>query len=483
MSAIAHEPGSTAIYRDAELQRIFALQRGAFRREPYAPLAVRRDRLRRLIDLLYTHQDEICAAVAADYGRRSAFNTKLFDILPPLNALKYAMANVEAWMRPLRRSANFPYNLTGGRARVQFVPLGVVGNISPWNFPITLALGPLGGMLAAGNRVMLKPSELTPQTSATLQDLIARQFAQDEIAVVTGGVDVAIRFANLPFDHLLFTGSTEVGRRVAASAAHGLVPITLELGGKSPVLVGRSASLGEVAAKVVLAKTLNAGQVCLAPDYLLVHESQREELIAAMRATAAALYPDGAASADFVNIISERHAQRLHAHLADALARGNRVIPLFEGPHALDPRCFTPHLVVIEGNAGTLMDEEIFGPVLPIIGVGGIDEALERIAARPPPLAAYYFGSDAREIERVTKELACGSVVVGDLMSQFLQDDLPFGGVGESGMGSYHGREGFERFSHAKAVFRPSKLIDIGRLVRPPYGERIKRLLKFQIKR
>jgi coniferyl-aldehyde dehydrogenase len=341
----------------------------------------------------------------------------------------------------------------------------------------------MGGMLAAGNRVMLKPSELTPRTSETLKTLIARYFAADEIHVVTGGVDVAARFAELPFDHLLFTGSTQVGRRVAQAAAVNLVPVTLELGGKSPVIVGASAPLAEVAAKVMLAKTINAGQICLAPDYLLVPAAQREQIIAHLRRAAADLYPDGAANPDYVNIISERHAERLRAHLADAAARGNRVIPLFDGPAAADPRRLGPHLVVIDKDGGTIMDEEIFGPILPVVGVDGFGDAVQRIAARPRPLAMYYFGSDTREIERLSAELACGGFVVNDLMTHFLQDDLPFGGIGDSGMGSYHAQEGFVRFSHAKAVFTQSRLVDIGKLLRPPYGARIARLLRFQIKR
>jgi coniferyl-aldehyde dehydrogenase len=467
----------------SELQRVFLQQQLASRREPYPAVQVRRDRIARLIDLLCTHQDELCEAVGADFGRRSAANTKLFDILPPINALKYAAAQVGAWMRPRRRRSNFPYNWIGGTSRVEYVPLGVVGNISPWNFPLTLALSPLGGMLAAGNRVMLKPSELTPVTSECLKVLIARHFAADEIHVVTGGVDVAARFADLPFDHLLFTGSTAVGRRVAQAAAVNLVPVTLELGGKSPVIVGATASLAEIAAKVMLAKTINAGQICLAPDYLLVQSAQREQLVAELRQAAAALYPDGAASQDYVNIISERHAGRLRAHLADAEARGNRVIPLFDGAAAADPRCLGPHLVVIDKDGGTIMDEEIFGPILPVVAVDGFADAVQRIAARARPLAMYYFGSDPREIERLATELACGGLVVNDLMTHFLQDDLPFGGVGDSGMGSYHAEEGFVRFSHAKAVFEQSRLVDVGRLLRPPYGARIARLLKFQIKR
>jgi len=467
----------------ADLERAFALQRDASRADPYPSLALRRDRLSRLIDLLCTHQDSLCSAVAEDFGVRSASSTKLFDILPPLNALKYARESVAGWMQPQRRRSSFPYNLIGARSRVRCVPLGVVGNISPWNFPLTLALSPLGGMLAAGNRVMLKPSELTPRTSATLRELVARCFGAEEIHAVTGGADVAAAFAALPFDHLLFTGSTAVGRRVAEAAAAHLVPVTLELGGKCPVLVSDGADLAKVASKVIFAKTTNAGQICLAPDYVLVSRSRREAFVQELQRSAAALYPDGLASPDYANLISVRHVQRLRAHLDDAARRGNRVIPLFGAAvGGNDPRRLEPSLVLIDGDGGTIMDEEIFGPILPVVAVDDFSDALRQVASRARPLAVYYFGRDRREVERVSHEIVCGGLVVNDLMMHFLQDDLPFGGVGDSGMGSYHGEEGFRRFSHAKAIFEQSRWVDLGWLLRPPYGKRIARLLKLQIK-
>lgn len=468
---------------NTELERVFALQRAASRREPYPTETLRRDRISRLIELLCMHQREFCDATASDFGRRSAENTKLFDILPPINALKYARSHLSAWMRPIRRRSNFPYNLVGAKSQVLYVPVGVVGNIAPWNFPVTLAFSPMGGILAAGNRVMIKPSEVTPATSEAMRSLLAKYFAEDEISVVTGGAEIAARFSSLPFDHLLFTGSTNVGRLVAKSAATRLVPTTLELGGKSPVVVSETANLREVASKVMFAKTTNAGQICLAPDYLLIHGSRRDLLIAEMKECIKTLYPEGVASKDYVNIISETHAQRLRAHLEDAAARGNLVIPLFDAPVVADTRCLAPHLVLIDKDGGTIMEEEIFGPILPIVTADTLHDALREIGGRSRPLAVYYFGSDAAEIELITRESACGGLVVNDLMMHFLQDDLPFGGIGDSGMGGYHGREGFQRFSHAKAVFTQSKIVDLGRLIHPPFGKRIGRLLNMQIKR
>ncbi len=466
------------------LERAFAVQRNASRAAPYPSLQLRRDRLTRLIDLLCTHQDALCAAVAEDFGVRSALSTKMFDILPPLNALKYARRHLPRWMRPQRRRSSFPYNVIGARSRVRHVPLGVVGNISPWNFPLTLALSPLGGMLAAGNRVMIKPSELTPRTSDTLRSLIAASFGADEILVITGGADVAAAFSALPFDHLLFTGSTAVGRRVAQAAAPHLVPVTLELGGKSPVLVSDSADLADVASKVIFAKTTNAGQICLAPDYVLVNRSRRDAFVRELQRAAAVLYPFGLESPDYANVITEHHVQRLRAHLDDAARRGNRIIPLFDAGRGVsaDPRRLEPSLVLIDAECGSIMDEEIFGPILPVVAVDDLSDALRQVAARPRPLAVYYFGSDRREIERIGTEVVCGGLVVNDLMMHFLQDDLPFGGVGDSGMGSYHAEEGFRRFSHATAVFEQSRWVDLSWLLRPPYGARIARLLKMQIK-
>jgi coniferyl-aldehyde dehydrogenase len=476
----------TAAYSEAailSMRRIFFLQHAASRQEPYPSESVRRDRIARLIDLVLAHQNELCEAIEQDFGKRSATNTRLFDILPPLNALKYARENLRRWMQPKRRRSNFPYNLIGAKSEVEYVPLGVVGNLSPWNFPITLAFSPMGGLLAAGNRVMLKPSELTPATSETLRRLIERVFDISEISVVAGNSDVAVEFCKLKFDHILFTGSTQVGRLVAQSAAANLVPVTLELGGKSPVVVSDTASLSKAAARVAFAKLTNAGQICIAPDYVLVNKRNTDEFVKQLQAAANAMYPRGVTSDDYVNIISERHTARLRSHLNDAVTHGNRVIHLFTNHNSADPRCLAPQLVVMKKETGSLMEEEIFGPLLPIIEVESTQDAIERVRARPRPLALYYFGDDGREIEQVTRDVACGGLVINDVMMHFVQDDLPFGGIGESGYGSYHGREGFEHFSHAKSIFTQSRLIDLGPLLRPPFGSRIARLLKMELKR
>lgn len=462
------------------MRNLFDQQRKAYLKDPFPSLQQRIDRIDRLIALLLREQKTLCAAMTQDFGRRSEENSRLFDILPPLNALKYARKHLPDWIRPERRRPNFPYGLIGARAQVQYIPAGVIGNIAPWNFPITLALSPMGGILAAGNRVMIKPSEYTPATSELMRELIARDFDANEIAVVTGDAKVAAEFSQLPFDHLIFTGSTSVARLIAQSAAPGLVPTTLELGGKSPVVIGRSANLADVARKVLFAKTLNAGQICLAPDYLMVSAGKKDELIANFQRYAHEFFPQGAASPDYVNIISERHVQRLRGYLDEARALGNRVVPLFADDSS-DPRCLAPYLIDIAGDGGQLLRDEIFGPLLPIVTVDDTAAMAEKIQAGARPLALYYFGSDRREIEKFATGVACGGMVVNDLLMHFLQDDLPFGGSGDSGFGCYHGREGFLRFSHAKSVFTQSRF-DLGKLLRPPYGDRVRSLLNFEIR-
>lgn len=358
------------------LNSLFLAQRRAHDQEPYPAATVRIDRINRLIDLILSHQSELCEVVHSDFGHRSADLTRAFDILPSLHALKYARKHVRHWMKPQRHQSNFPYNVLGSRAYTRPLPLGVVGNISPWNFPLTLALSPMGGILAAGNRVMIKPSEFTPETSELLKKLVGRYFAPEEMAVVTGDAQVATEFSQLQFDHLLFTGSTSVARKVASSCAPNLVPTTLELGGKSPVIVGDTADIEDVAQKVMAAKTLNAGQICLAPDYLLVNKTRVDELVSAMQGAVQAQYPQGIESPDYTNLIQLRHVERLRAHLQDSAERGNRVIPLMDDHACTDDRRLAPHLVVVKDRAASIMQEELFGPLLPIVPIDSFDQVM-----------------------------------------------------------------------------------------------------------
>jgi coniferyl-aldehyde dehydrogenase len=355
----------------------------------------------------------------------------------------------------------------------------VVGIISPWNYPVQLALLPAIAALAAGNRAMIKPSEITPSTSALLAMLVARYFSPGELAVVNGGADVGAAFARLPFDHLLFTGSTQVGRSIALAAAENLTPMTLELGGKSPALIHANADLAALSARLVVGKLLNAGQTCIAPDYALVPGQRAEALVQALRRAVARLYPAPINNRDYASIIDERHYSRLAGLLDDARAKGARVIAMGRGNGSAGggPRRMPPTLVLDVSDAMAVMQQEIFGPILPVETYATLDQAIERINARPHPLAMYMFGGSAAERRRVLEQTIAGGVTLDDTLWHFTNENLPFGGVGASGYGAYHGERGFLTFSHQKPVFAQSRATP-GRLLYPPYGERFEATLR-----
>ena len=377
------------------------------------------------------------------------------EMLPLTWGIDYLHRNLRRFMRPERRHVALPMRL--GRACVEYQPLGVVGIVAPWNYPFSLALMPLATALAAGNRVMIKPSEFTPATSDVLATLIAETFSEDEVAVVTGDASIGAAFAALPFDHLLFTGSTAVGRAVMRAASEHLVPLTLELGGKSPVLVDRGQPLDRVATAIAYGKLANAGQTCVAPDYVLLPESDVDEFVEALGKSVAALYPEGPASDDYTSIVNVRHYQRLHGLLDDAQAKGARIVETGPSPEQANRRAHTipPTLVLDVHDDMRIMQEEIFGPVLPIVAYRDLDEAIAFVNARPRPLGLYYFGSSAPNHTRVLTRTTSGGVTINGTLLHYAQEDLPFGGVGPSGFGAYHGIEGFRTFSHQKAVFEP----------------------------
>jgi coniferyl-aldehyde dehydrogenase len=390
--------------------------------------------------------------------------------------VRHARRNLREWMRT--RRVPTPLYLRPGRSRIVRQPVGVVGVISPWNYPVQLALLPAAAALAAGNRVLVKPSEATPLTAALLAREIGRRFASDELAVVTGGPEIGEAFSRLPFDHLFFTGSTAVGRKIALAAAENLTPVTLELGGKSPAIVHGDADVRTVAPRLVTGKLLNAGQTCIAPDYVLAPERRVDELVGAIRDSVAALYPTLGANPDYTSIASDRHYARLGALVADAEAKGARAVRLNPRDELLPERerKLAPTLLIGARDGMLAMREEIFGPVLPIEAYASVDDAIERINARPRPLALYAFGGDARFRERILRETFAGGVTLEDTLWHFSNDELPFGGIGASGIGAYHGERGFRTFSHEKPVFIQSRL-GLGWLLRPPYGERFERVI------
>ena len=472
MNAPAELPPAAATM---ELGRIFARQRNAFAAERYPGLAVRLDRLTRLKALVRNNEDRFVAAVAQDFGHRSAHETRLAELYIVVAEIAHAQKHLARWMRA-RRVAT-PLHLLPGRARIERQPVGVVGIISPWNYPVQLALAPALGALAAGNRVLLKPSELTPATSALLQSLVAAQFAQDEFAVVLGDAEAGRAFTQLPFDHLFFTGSTAVGRQVARAAADNLTPVTLELGGKSPALFAPDADFALTAPRLMSGKLLNAGQTCIAPDYVLVPRGSEGAFGEAFARAVAKLFPSIVGNPDYAAIISPRHHERLQALLAQAEGEGARLQVVNPGAGTVGAaRQMAPVLVFDTTPAMKLMDEEIFGPILPVLPYASMDEAISYINDRPRPLALYWFGSDTAARDDVLARTVSGGVTVNDTLMHIAHENLPFGGVGDSGWGAYHGEAGFLRFTQQKPVLVQSKWAR-GDLFYPPYGKRFDQVM------
>lgn len=452
-------------------------QRRAFRACPNRALADRKSDLKRLLAEVLAAQEEIVAAVNDDFGGRSRQETLLTEIYTTVSAIRHARANLAGWARPRRRAV--PFTLQPGEAWLQPQPLGVVGIISPWNFPINLALIPLVAALAAGNRVLIKPSEYTPATSELLQRLLAGAFGEDQVAVVTGDAAVGRGFSALPFDHLLFTGSTSVGKEVMKAAAANLTPVTLELGGKSPALIAPGADLKAAAASIAYGKLTNAGQICIAPDYVLAPRDKLRGFVEEFSAAARRSYPGGTASAEYTAIIHDRHRERLAGYIKEARDRGVEVVAPFVEAGGATGRKLAPVVLVDPPDDLASMRDEIFGPILPVKPYETIDQAIEFINVRPRPLALYLFARDRDTERQVAERTISGGLCVNDTLTQFAVDDLPFGGVGGSGMGCYHGREGFDTFSYLKPVFR-TRWYNPAALFRPPatkLQERIGRLL------
>ena len=458
----------------ATMRELLDRQRQAFMAELPVSVAVRRDRLRRAAAMIADNADRFCDALSEDFGHRSREQSMITDIAASVAPLNHAAKHVERWAAREKRPVQFPLGLLGARAWVEYQPKGVVGVIAPWNFPVNLVMSPLAGVLAAGNRAMVKTSEYTPRTAALFEELVGSYFPPDELAFVSGGPEAGKAFAELPFDHLLFTGATGIGRHILHAAADNLTPVTLELGGKSPVIVGRSADLRQATERVALGKMLNAGQICLAPDYMLVPAEEEPRVVEGLKSAASAMYPTLLANPDYTSIVNDRHFQRLSDWLEDARGKGatiEQVNPANEDFAATNARKMPLTIVRDVTDDMTLMQEEIFGPVLPIRRYDTIDGAIGEVNRRARPLGLYYFGRDEGERRRVLDRTISGGVSLDDVIFHVSMEELPFGGIGPSGMGAYHGQDGFRTFSHAKAVFKQARL-DVAKLagIKPPYG-------------
>ena len=471
----------------ADMQSILERQKAAFTAAMPEPMSVRRDRMERAIALLVDYKDAFAKAVSADFGHRSTEQTLMTDIMPSVSALKHAKKHFESWAKGERRKPTFPLGLIGAKAEVVFQPKGVVGVIAPWNFPVGMVMVPMAGILAAGNRAMVKPSEFTERVAEVFAEAVPRYFAEEEMAVFTGGVEVGTAFSKLASDHLIFTGATSVGKHIMRAAADNLVPVTLELGGKSPTIIGRSADKKKAGERIALGKMMNAGQICLAPDYLLVAKEQEQEMIDGVVGGVSALYPKLLNNDDYTSVVNGRNYDRLQGYLADARDKGAELIEVNPANEDFGSSNGNKMPLTIVRNVNDdmkVMQEEIFGPILPVMTYSSMDEAIDYVNAHDRPLGLYYFGSDKAEEDRVLTRTISGGATVNDVLFHNAMEDLPFGGVGPSGMGNYHGADGFRTFSHMRAVYRQPSM-DVAGMAgfKPPYGKSTHKTLARELRK
>lgn len=456
------------------LTELLQRQRASYLAAPNPDYAIRKERLMRLKTALLNYQQPLVEALSQDYGHRSTDDSLISDIMPVVNNINYSLKNLKKWLKPSRRHAGIL--LAPAQVKVHYQPLGVIGIIVPWNFPVMLSIGPLVTAIAAGNHAMLKLSEFTPATNKVIKQLLAEVFDESHVAVVEGEADVAAQFSALPFDHLLFTGSTTVGRHVMRAAANNLTPVTLELGGKSPVIIAPDMPLEIAVERMIYGKCLNAGQICVAPDYVLCPNAKVSDFIQAYQAKFLAMYGEVAKNKDYGSIINARQFDRLMAVLEDAKTKGAKIISASNEAIDSQNRKIPTQLITQTTEDMLLMQEEIFGPLLPIIGYDTLDEAIRYINLRARPLALYVMSFDEANQQKILQQTHSGGVCINETVFHVAADDAPFGGIGPSGMGHYHGKEGFLTFSHAKTVLSRGRF-NTGKFVHPPYGTFIQRIL------
>ncbi|MGN6667372.1 MAG: coniferyl aldehyde dehydrogenase [Trinickia sp.] len=466
-------PGATT------LEQLLQLQRDAHAREPFPSWDTRAARLKALRSMLLDNSDALAEALDADFGRRSKAELMLSELWLAKGEIDSALKHGKRWMKPQRRATGVW--LTPATAKVMPQPLGIVGIVAPWNYPILLAVGPLIGALAAGNRAMIKMSEFASHTAELFRHLIERTFAREQVAVVTGDASVGAAFCSLPFDHLVFTGSTAVGREVMRAAAANLTPVTLELGGKSPAIVGPHARFDAAVDSIIAGKMLNAGQTCISPDYVLLPRGKEQAFIERARSRVARLYPDFTRNRDYTTLICARHFERMRQLADEAVHAGATLHPLTECAPDETRKRFPPCVLTSAPDTCALMQEEIFGPLLPLVPYDTLDDALRYINARARPLALYLFDDDRRTVQRVLHETVSGGVAVNETLLHIACEGLPFGGVGASGMGAYHGYDGFAAFSKMKPVLMQPR-INARALLLPPYGRRFHAVMRLMFK-
>lgn len=471
----------------AAMQNLLQQQKTSFEKEGVASAETRIARIDTVIEILINNQDALADALYQDFGCRSKHQSLMSDIAATLLSLKHNKKHLSKWMKAEKRPVEKPLAIIGAKARIEYQAKGVIGVLGTWNFPINTVLSPLAGILAAGNRAILKFSEMTPATSSLMESLIAKHFDPEVVCCISGGPEVGAAFSGLPFDHLIFTGSGGIGKHVMRAAAENLTPVTLELGGKSPVIIAEDANIKDAAIRICSGKILNAGQVCLSPDYIFVPEHKRDELLAEIQKWVSKMYPTMLNNDDYNSIINKRHYDRIQSYIADAKNKALEVIEInpanedFSQQQNTHKIPFT--LILNPSDDAEIMQHEIFGSVLAIKTYTGIQECIDYINAHPRPLGLYIFSQDKTVQDDIIKYTRSGGVCINDVLMHVSAEDLPFGGIGGSGMGNYHGKEGFITFSHARSVFSQSK-INLQRIsgMLPPYTAKTNKMLKLLIK-
>ncbi len=464
------------------MHTIFSRQKDAFKNSPMATAKERIENLAKLHKAMVKHKDALTQAMSDDFGNRPHDASTLNDIMICLESIKYQSKRIKKWMKASKPHVDI--KLQPVSASVHYQPKGVIGIIAPWNFPVNLAISPLITALSAGNRVMIKPSEFTPRTALAMQKMLAEIFPEDLVAVVPGEMEVAVGFTKLAFDHIIFTGSTEVGKHVMRAAAENLTPVTLELGGKSPAIISKDVPMKDAVERLLYGKTTNAGQICCSPDYVLCPKDRIDELVANCKEVTAQFYPNIKDNNDYTTIINDRQYQRLQNHLSDAKQKGAMIVEINPSHENLAPaqRKMPLYLVLNPSDDMVCMQEEIFGPILPIVAVDSVEDALDFVRERPRPLALYYFGYNKKEQKLVVNNSISGGMCLNDTLNHIGIDDMPFGGIGPSGMGNYHGLEGFRELSHSKSILSRPKYNGM-KMLYPPYNRFFHKIInKFLVK-